>query len=657
MPQTIRTVCPLDCPDRCALDVDVEGARILKIDGSQRSPLTAGYICAKVRGFDRRVDGPDRVLHPMLRKGPKGSDTWTRISWDEATSLLAEKFGEIVRTDGPLAIVPYSYSGSNGLLTSHSMDERFWNRLGASNIVRTLCAANTGAAWESVFGDMPGSDPLELQHSDAVVLWGVNPSASSIHLVPLVREVLRRGGYLCAVDPRATPLARQATDHVAPLPGTDVAVAMAMIRIAIEEGLVDPAFLQQHGRGFDALSRAAREWTPEKASEISGVPADGLARVPRALARARAPFFRVGWGQERNRNGTDATRAVLMLRAIFGKFNERGSGVTLSTTRGYRMDLSKAEGTHLRSGPVRELNMSRLAHDLDHATDPPIRALFVYNCNPVATAPNQTALVRALRRESLFVAVHEQVFSDTCACADLVLPATTFLEHHDLCRSYGGYALQWCTPAVAPRGEALPNHALFQRLAAAMGFKDDEFDVSETDLARQIYGTARGTSAGFETLEAERFVPIAAPRPFVDVTPSRKFIDFAGSAPPTYVPNPLGEHLPFAVISPSTDRGITSTLYELMEPGTAVVSISPSDASVRGLRDGETVRLSNPLGEVVARLAISPDLRPGVLSLPKGLWRRATRNGFTSNALSPDHVDRTGGGACYNDARAEISRV
>lgn len=644
---TIRpAVCPLDCPDRCALDVTVDGSgRVVKLDGSERSELTAGYICAKVRGFDRRLYSPDRILHPMLRTGPKGTRRYARASWDEALERVATRF----RALDPRAILPFHYDGSNGLITSGGMDARFWNRLGARRLARTFCAANTGAAWTSVFGDLPGSDPLDVRRSDAVVLWGVNPSASGIHLVPLVREARKAGAFLAVVDPVRTPMAREAALHLAPLPGTDVVVALAAIRTAHEEGLVDGPFVERWTRGFRELLAACPP--AEEAAAISGVPAASIRALPRALARARRPFFRVGWGLERNRNGTDGVRAVLALRAVLGRFGEPGSGVTISTTAGYRMDRSAAEAPHLRKEPARTVNMSELGRVLEEAKDPAVAAVYVYNCNPVATAPNQARVARQLAREDLFVVAHEQVWTDTCDLADVVLPATTFLEHRELCRSYGGYALQWNEPAVAPQGEARPNHDVFAALARAMGFDEPEFRADEAAIAAAVVKDV-------ERVRREGFVPLPRPRLFADAVPSRGFADLAGPpGAPVYRPPTADAGLPLILISPASDKAISSQLFERSPERSARVALARADAARRGLREGDRVRVRNSFGEVHALLAVTDDLPAGVASMPKGLWRKATLNGWTANALAPDHVDPIGGGACYNDARVEVERL
>jgi anaerobic selenocysteine-containing dehydrogenase len=643
------SVCPLDCPDRCALDVSIDKGRVVKIDGSDRSEYTEGYICAKVRRFPQRQHSPDRILNPMKRVGPKGSGRFEAISWSHALSLIAERFSELARSVGPEAILPFHYDGSNGLLTSGAMDERLWNRLGASQLGKTFCAANTGAAWTSVFGDLPGADPMDVRESDAVVLWGVNPSVSGIHLVPWVREAKEKGAFLAVIDPRRTPLAREADLHLPVLPGTDVAVALAMIRTMFEDNLTDRAFVGKWLRGAEEL--LASTCTAEEAAALSGVPADAIRALPRALARASAPFFRVGWGLERNRNGTDAVRAVLSLRALLGRFGRRGSGVLISTSSGYGLDRKPAAAPQLRRRPSRTINMSQLGMALEETKDPEIGALYVYNSNPVATAPNQARVIRALSRESLFVAVHEQIWTDTCDFADVVLPATTFLEQKELCRSYSGYALQWSDPVVQPPGEARSNHWVFTELAKAMGFTEPELGVSEEELLRSIV-------KDLDQVKESRYVPFRRPVQFVDAVPSRSSLDLAAPpGPPVYRPPVVDADLPLILISPASDKAITSQLFEFLPEKSARVTIAPAEASLRGLRDGDRVRVRNSFGELRAILSVSDELPKGVASMPKGLWRKSTLNGWTANALAPDHVDTQGGGACYNDARVEIEKA
>jgi anaerobic selenocysteine-containing dehydrogenase len=650
--RTVRSVCPLDCPDRCSLDVEVEGDRVLSIDGSHLNPLTEGYICGKVRKFTERVHGAERIARPAVRVGPKGpGGRFSPVSWDEAIGLIAERWRTIAAEHGWEAVLPYWYGGSNGWLTGGGYDMRLWNRLGTSRLLRTLCAANTGAATRAVYGDLPSADPLEVDHAELVVVWGCNPSASGIHLVPRLRAVQERGGTLIVVDPRRTPLAKQADLHLAPLPGTDVVLALAVAHLAFTRGGADPA-LREHAPDLDPFVAAAAEWPVERASAVCGVPAEQIVSLADRYGAAGKALIRLGWGLERTRNGTDAVRAVLSLPAVYGKLGRRGSGWILSTSAGYRVDTAAwqqvAGGP---STPPRALNMSSLGEILDEGIDPPIRALYVYNCNPVATVPDQGRVIRGLAREDLFTVVHEQVHTDTVDYADVVLPATTFLEHHELVRSYGGYLVQWSEPAIPPVGEARSNHVVLRALADALGVGDaPELAVDELTLAREIAGHAR---VDFDRLQAERVVEVPAP-PQTLAGP----IHLAGPlGPPRYRTPPSDAELPLIVISPASTRAISSTGFERLAPGTAVASLHPDDAAHRGIRSGDRIRLENSVGRVELLAAVDPAVRPGVVSVPKGLWRSGTLDGNTSNALIPGHLDEAGGGACYNDARVEATRV
>lgn len=660
--RTVRSVCPLDCPDRCSLDVDVDVAddgrtgRVLRIDGSRANPLTEGYICGKVRQFGaHRVHAAHRVLTPGIRVGPKGPGaTFRPVSWEEAIGVIAERFRAIAAAHGWQAVWPYWYGGSNGWLTGGGMDQRLWNRLGTSRIGRTLCAANTGAGTKAVYGDLPSADPLDVDDADMVLLWGFNPSASGIHWVPKVRAAIARGARLVVVDPRQTPLAGNAHVHLAPLPGTDVALAMAMAHVAFADGLADRAFLARWAPDADRYEAACAAWTPERAAAVCGVDAGAIREAARLYAGGSPSLLRAGWGLERTRNGTDGVRAVLSLPAVFGKFGQRGGGWVLSTSAGYRTDPTRWQGAPGAPSELpRTLNMSQVGRVLDETRDPPIRALYVYDCNPVATAPDQARTVRALARDELFTVVHEQVHTDTVDYADVVLPATTFLEHRELVRSYGGYVVGWSEPAIPPVGEARSNHAVMVALARALGLDEPALTVSEDALAAEM---AEVAGVSFDALGRDGMVARPRPVQFVDVVPSAP-LSLAGDAPPRFLPPPSDAERPLVLISPASTRGISSTLFETLPAETAAIGLHPDDAAARGIADGATVRAWNSVGEVVLRAALDPKLRPGVASIAKGVWRSGTLNGFTSNALIPDHVDAVGQGACYNDARIEVAPV
>lgn len=635
---TFPSTCPLDCPDHCSLSVDVVDGKVKTLAGSHENPFTAGFICAKVRDFGKRVHGKERVMRPAIRTAAG----WADVSWDEAMSHVAGRLREIIAADGPEAILPVWYGGSNGFLTGGGADLRLWNRLGVSNCERTLCAANTSAAVRMAYGDLPSAALEDIDHSAALLLWGANPSTSGIHLVPVIKRLRQRGGKLVVVDPRRIPLAEQADVHLAVLPGTDVPVALAMAHIAFREGLADEAWLNANAHDWEPFREAALAWSPQRAAALAGVSAADIERAAHLYADATPAMVRPGWGLERTRNGSDAVRAALLLPAVFGKFGQRGGGYVMSTSSGLRAKPTVWQG----ESRARSINLSSLGRELRDQQDPPIRAVFVYNCNPAVTVPDQATVVAELSREDRFVVVHEQVWTDTCELADVVLPATTFLEHRELSNAYGNCTLQWSEPVIPPVGEARSNHEVMQDLGRRLGVNDP---ISEDELATAVLGTMP-QAPGLAEMKARRVVHLAAPVQFVTASPSSGRVQFAPI--PRYRPPPLDGELPLMLISPATTHAISSTLYE--SERAANLHMNPEDAEARGLHDGSVVRMWNPQGEVRVPMHVDDAVRAGVVVLPKGLWRRATQNGWTSNVLIPDHVDEYGGGACYHDARVEV---
>jgi anaerobic selenocysteine-containing dehydrogenase len=661
----LPSACPLDCPDACSLDVRVEGGRVVKVDGSRLNPVTQGYICAKVRRLPEHLYGPDRLLHPARRVGPKGEGRFARISWDEALDLAAARLGELRERHGGESILPFCYGGSNGLLTQDSTDARLFHRLGASRLARTVCAAPSGRAASGLYGKMAGVALPDFRHARLTVLWGVNPSASGIHAVPFIKESLDAGGRLVVIDPRRTPLAKKADLHLAPRPGSDLPLALAVIRWLFEEGHADHEFLAAHATGAEELRRRAQPWTFERAAAASGVPAGDLERFARLYAESSPALIRTGWGFERNRNGGSAVAAALALPAVAGKFGVRGGGYTMSNSGawGGALDLRAVTEPEPAGPRPRTINMNRLGETL-LAGEPPVHALFVYNCNPLATMPNQEKVRRGLAREDLFTVVFEQVWTDTAQWADLVLPATHFLEHAEMVRGYGSMVLYKTSPTATPAGEARPNVEVFAELIRRLGLeRPGDVTTAEEIAAALLGGSARVRG------EIERdgvAVPEcgASPIQFVDAFPQTadRKIHLVPEALDREAPHGLyafqegerDERYPLALISPATGRTISSTLGQLVrEP--AAVEIHPGDAAGRGIVGGETVRVWNDLGEVRVAVRLNGDLLPGVACLPKGLWGRRTLNGATANALAPDHLADLGGGACFNDARVEVA--
>jgi anaerobic selenocysteine-containing dehydrogenase len=660
---TVRTACPLDCPDSCTLDVTVEKGRVIKIDGGDTNPVTRNYICTKVRRFAERVYGEDRLLYPAIRKGQKGQGTFRRVTWDEALDHIAERMETIRSTTGAEAILPFCYGGSNGLLTQDTNDAALFRAFGTSRLARTVCAAPTGAANLALYGKMAGVTYEDYVHARLIVLWGVNPAASGIHLVPYVREARKLGAKLVVIDPRTTSLARQADLHLAPRPGTDLPIALTVHRYLFEHGAVDDEFLAAHTRGADELRKRASEWTFDRAAAEAGVDPDVIERFAELYRSSSPALIRCGWGLERNRNGGSAAAAILALPAVGHKFAVRGGGFSMSNSGafGIKPDAWLSDTPEPKT---RLVNMNHLGRALTEFKEPPVEMLFVYNCNPLATMPDQNRVLAGLTRDDLFTVVYEQVITDTARYADVLLPATTFLENYDIARSYGPISLQLVRPVIEPVGEARANPEVFSDLAARLGLGEAE---EETDTLLRIAGRLP-PAVSTELLEKGSATPPfgGAPIQFVDVFPLTrdKKVDLFPAAlhkqAPAglygYQPDPGTGKYPLALISPASEKSVSSTLAELRQRP-AVLQMHPEDARVRHLATDDPVRVFNDRGEVQCPIALNPDIRPGTVSLPKGLWRKSTYNGSTSNALVPDSLTDLGGGACFNDARVEVASL
>jgi len=658
---TVRTACPLDCPDSCGVDVTVAQGRVVKIDGARDNPVTRGFICGKVRRFAERVYGEDRLLHPAVRQGAKGHGTFVRVTWDEALDLIAARMQEIRDTKGAEAILPFYYGGSNGLLTQDTNDALLFRRFGTSRLARTVCAAPTGAANMGLYGKMPGVTYHDYAHARLIVLWGVNPAASGIHLVPFLREAQKSGAQVIVIDPRATSLARQADLHLAVRPGTDLPIALSIHRFLFEEGHADEAFLAEQTTGAETLRERAREWTFERAASEAGIDAADLRRFAELYASSSPALVRCGWGLERNRNGGGAAAAVLALPAVAGKFGVRGGGYSMSNST--TLGIEAAAWMNDAPEPsTRVVNMNHLGRALLEYDSPSVDMLFVYNCNPLVTMPDQNRVRKGLERQNLFTVVFDQVFTDTARFADVLLPATTFLENYDIAKAYGSIALQLVRPAIEPVGESRSNPEVFSDLAERVGVGAAE---EEIDTLMRVAGRLPA-ALGSELMERGEITPPfgGAPVQFVDVFP-RTGDGKVHLCPPeleaqapggfyTYRGDPGTDRYPLALISPASEKTVTSMLGELRERA-AMLQMNPADAAERGLSQDDPVRVFNDLGEVQVPVALNKDIRQGTVSLPKGLWRKSTYNGSTATALVPDSLTDVAGGACFNDARVEVA--
>jgi len=668
MPEShVETACPLDCPDACTVTVTLRGGRITKIDGSTANDVTRGYICAKVRRFQDRVYGDDRLLHPALRKGAKGSGRVRPVTWDAALELIAAKVHAVRKEFGPEAILPVSYGGSNGLLSQDTTDATFFRRLGASRLMRTVCAAPTGAANLGLYGKMPSTSYQDYPDAKLIVAWGVNPATTGIHLMPFLKEAREQGAKLAVLDPRGTPLARQSDLFLQPRPGTDLAIALAIHRYLFEDGHADLEFLAAHTTGADQLREKAAPWTFDRAAEVSGVPASRIAELAELYVTSSPALVKCGWGLERNRNGGSAAAAILALPAVAGKFGVRGGGYTMSNSASWGIDR-----TWLRDAepPTRAINMNRLGRVLlgeGLESGPPIKLLFVYNCNPAVTLPDQARVLRGLEREDLFTVVFDQVFTDTALYADVVLPATTFLEQYDFVRSYGPITLQLAKPVIDAVGESRSNAEVFAELIRRVGIERDGDPADELEAMLQVL-EGLPSPRGEELRQNAKATPPFNGRPvqFVDVLPRTSdqkvhlFPEALDREAPMglygFQPDPATEKYPLALISPASDRTVSSTLGELPRPAVRL-DIHPDDAALREVVDGEVVRMFNDLGEVRLPVRTTPLVRRGTVAMPKGVWRRHVTNGFTSNVLVPDALTDLGAGACFNDARVQVEKI
>lgn len=664
--KTFSSACIMDCPDTCSLEVEVSDGRITKIQGSSRNPLTDNFICSKVAQYAKRVYSKERVLYPMRRLGAKGEGRFERISWDDALALICAHAKKIAAQHGGEAILPYSYGGSSGLLGQDTTDKAFFAKLGASRLARAVCAVPAGEAAMGMYGKMAGVAFEDYVHARGIVIWGANPKASNIHLVPYLKQAKAAGAKIAVVDPVCN-FSKSEIDLQVPIyPGTDLVVALALIRYWHEEGMLASDFITQHTKHVEILLEKAKPYTLQHAARIARIDAGLIEQLALMYAEADPALIRVGWGMERNRNGAQAIAAVLAMPALLGKFGKRGGGYTLSNSGAYRFD----EAAMVQAEPwqTRIINMNLLGKVLLEEKAPPIKMLFVYNCNPVAITPNQNAVLAGLQREDLFTVVFDQVMTDTAHYADVVLPTVTFLEQREIKKAYGSYALQYFDAVIPAVGEARPNEEVFAMLGRAMGWKDEAFGLSTADLLPRAVQAVRGMGKeiSWSDLEKQRIAffdfPGTAPIQFQTVfpnTPDRK----ANLAPENLRAHAY-EYLddldanpayPLALISPATDKSINSTMAEYNLPE-LYVSMNPADATTRQLKNGEAVKVFNEYGEVHCAVRVDVHVREGVVLMPKGAWRKASRNGKTANALSPDTLSDVGG-ACFNDARVEVVRL
>lgn len=681
----VRGACPHDCPDTCALEITVQDGRAIKVEGAAAHAPTRGTLCTKVAHYLDRTYSPSRLLHPLRRAGPKGSARFVRTSWDEALDEIATRFKQIAASpEGPQAILPYSYAGTMGLLQYCSMDRRFFHKLGASLLDRTICSSAGKEGYAATIGASIGTDLEQFEHARLILIWGSNPIVSNLHLWSRVQEAKRRGARLIAIDPYRSLTAEKCHVHLPLLPGTDAALALGMMHVLVDEDLLDHDYIERYTLGFAALKERVHEYPPRRAAEITGLSSDDIVALARDYGSMRPAVIRLNYGMQRHAGGGMAVRTVACLPALVGAWREAAGGVLLSSSGAYPVDRNALERPDLIWNNPRTINMSAIGDALLDAKDPPLRAIYVYNSNPVAVAPDSAKVVAGFSREDLFCVVHDVFLTDTADYADIVLPATTQLEHVDVHTSYGHLYVLANNPAIAPVGEAKPNTEVFRLLSERMGFEEPCLRDSDEQIARDALLAAHPHAQGldWDRLKAEGWQRLNVPSPFAPFaaggfpTPSGKCEFYSESLRrrgidplPSYTPpresaasNPsLAARFPLAMISPPARNALNSTFANLPtfleSEQTPHLDIHPEDAAARGIANGDKVRVFNDRGALVLTARVTERARPGVVVALSIWWRKLSPDGNNANMLTGQALTDLGRAATFYDCLVEAERV
>jgi anaerobic selenocysteine-containing dehydrogenase len=690
VPPTVTTrhsVCALDCPDTCSLLINVDPAtgHGSRLRGNPAHPITRGFLCGKVARYLDREYSPERLLYPLRRCGPKGSGAFERISWDDALSEITRRLAAISRAFGPESILPYSYAGTMGYLNGTGMDRRFFHALGASQLDRTICSEAGCAALMETIGYRLGAEPEQFRHARLIVAWGANVLSTNVHLWPFIVEARRNGAKFYVIDPHRNRTA-QLADRWFPIhPGSDAALAFGMIHVILRDGLEDADYVARFTEGLDELKSCAAAYPPQRVEQLTGIPAADVELLAREYATTVPAVIRVNYGVQRSERGGLSVRAIACLPALTGSWKHAGGGLQLTTSGAFAFNLDALERPDLQlksplARPARVVNMSRLGHALNELgrspeDGPPVKALFVYNSNPAAIAPDSNAVLAGLRRPDLYTVVIEQMLTDTARHADIVLPATTFLEHTDLYLAYGHYYLQLARPALPAPGETLPNVEIFRRLAARMGLTDPCFQDSDDDLIRQTLSSDSPFLRGItlEALDREHFLRLNLTAggvpflPFADGnfgTPDRKFHFHSGTLhyqPP--VESRLGapdlrKKFPLELISPKNHDSMNSTFgsRDDVDRQTSVVTLHPIDAQKRSIRTGDQVRLYNERGTCVFQVRVEASVAPGVVCVPSVRWPSKSPAGSNVNVLTSQRLTDIGGSPVFYSCLVEVEK-
>jgi anaerobic selenocysteine-containing dehydrogenase len=664
-----RSVCPYDCPDTCGLLVEVENGRALRVTGDPDHPMTRGLLCVKMNSYERTVHSPLRLATPLRRVGVKGEGRFEQISWEDAISHICSKWKELIATHGGECLLPYSYAGTMGLVQRNA-GHAFFNKIGASRLERTICSPAKEAGWRGVMGDTPAMDPSEMAQSDLVILWGINAAATSIHAMRDAQEARRNGARLWAIDTYRTPTCDAADESFLIRPGSDGALALGMLHVIEREGLLDRQFLTANVLGFEELNeQILPDCTPSQMAEVCGLSVATIERIAREYARARAPFIRLGSGLTRYGNGAMTVRTICCLPAVVGAWSRPGGGIFIGTSTGTAFPLQSVTREDLMTKTPRLISMNQLGAALTELSGPPVKSLYIYHSNPAAIAPDQNAVIRGLEREDLFTVVHERFMTDSARYADIVLPATSSLEHPDLYRCYGGYHAQRCGAAIAPLGDAKSNWEVFCLLAQGMGWSEQFFHKSAEDLIEQLIACETPWRDAVINGRLQRGEPITMTSPTdpkLEWLTASGRIEILNQCEIEPLPRLLPTHAeqdgfplrlqpattPFALNSSFYEQGDLRSRQECME-----LMMNRIDAEVRGLTDGQSVLAYNGLGEVVFTLRITERVPAGTV-VTEGVWWREFIPGERGvNALTSQRLTDGGRGSTLYDVTVEVRKV
>jgi anaerobic selenocysteine-containing dehydrogenase len=680
----IRGACPLDCPDTCSWIVTLKQGEAVALRGDPQHPYTRGSLCNKVAGYLDYARSPDRLLYPMRRVGRKPSDEFVRISWDEALATIAARFEDIIATHGAEAIWPYLGTGSMGLIQGiYGAGRRFWSVIGASRHIVTICTIAGGVGTGYTLGDnRVGMDPETFRFSKLIVLWGANVLSTHPHLWRPILEARRNGAFVVAIDPIRTRTAAACDWHLAPLPGTDAALALALLNVVSSEGREDREFIAERTVGWDAFRRRILEFPPSRVAAITGLSVESIVELGKRLADTRPTGIRIGIGIQRHGGGGMAVRTVTCIPGVTGDWRYPGGGVHYDTRGFFGVNWAALWRDDLRTREPRELHMTRLGEGLLELDNPPVKALFVYGSNPVSSIPHQTKVRRGLARDDLFTVVVDHFMTDTARYADIVLPATMQIEHRDLLIAYGHLYLAWNEAAVAPPGECLPATEIFRRLARKMRLEPDALYDSDETIANQVLDSGHLSLAGItlEELKARGWIRLKYPDPFVPFeatfpTPSGK-LEFvsermaragldpvAGYTPAheTATGTELAGEYPFALVTPADHYFLNSIFANVPRQqeraGVPALVVHPEDAALLRLVTGDEVRVANARGSFFATAQVSDRVRRGVVASTKGRWPRESKEGATVNATVAERDSDMGGGAVFHDNRVRVEKT